>query len=363
MNRFTAYIVAFLAMVMTSCEKVTVEQEEPLLPSGSGIIKFTTGFDSRAPIITDFKEKSFGVVGFSYPEYQNWLSARVLATPTLCHNLTVDCSAEGVCSYDNDNGANGIQPMFWDLVAHHTFFAYYPLTTSVYNSETPQTAPGVYVSSNVNNDTPFILYNLPLSSSSDEPVTVNPDDLMDIMTASSIDQTVRNGVVKLQFHHRLCCIDVVARNFTDVSQDIRDLYVTISGIQFTGIKVPMHKKDTKFRLEPLGSAPGDVTFSVGTMDSDDDDDNVVTVPMNTEKSVSAGQQCIMLVPQDGHLSGDVSFTANGIQRTKHFYSNFALEEGKKYSIVINFTGDDVYVLMVQSGSWEKLDNDIKFEFE
>lgn len=359
MNRFTAYIVALLAMVMTSCEKVTVEQEEPLLPSGSGIIKFTTGLDSRAPIITDFKESKFGVIGFSYPEYQSWSSARVLATPNLCHNLTVYCSADGVCSYDNDNGTGGIQPMFWDLVAHHTFFAYYPLTASVYNSETPQTAPGVYVSSNTNKDTPFILYNLPLTSAS----PVNPNNLMDIMTASSIDQTVRNGVVKLQFHHRLCCIDVVARNFTDVSQDISSLSVLISGIQYTGIKVPMHKKDTKFSLEPLGTSPGNVTFSIRAMDNVDDTDNVLTVPMNTEKSVSAGQQCIMLVPQEGHLNGSVTFTANGTQHTKNFDSNFAFEEGKKYSIVINFTGDDVVVLMVQSGAWEKLDDDVKFEFE
>ena len=330
MNRIFQYIIACLALVSTSCEKVIHEQEENLLPpEGSGYIKFTTGVESRAPIITDMKGKSFGVIGFTYPEYQTWTSARILATPNLCHNLQVNCNEDAVCSYTGS--------MFWDLVSHHTFFAYYPINMN-----------GVEISGANQKDTPFVNYTLPLTADG----TVNPDNLMDIMTASSIDQTVRNGNVKLQFHHRLCCIDVVARNYNEDAQTISDLLVTINGIQYTNVQIPMHKGDTKFSPDPSGTAPVSVKFAILS--------DAVSVTKNEVKSISSDKN-IMLVPQTESLSGMVTFKKNGESVTESFSSDFTFEEGKKYSIIISFTGDDVVVLMVQAGLWD--DEEVTYEFE
>lgn len=330
MNRIVQYIIACLALVSTSCEKVIHEQEENLLPpEGSGYIKFTTNVESRAPIITDMKGKSFGVIGFTYPEYQTWSSARILATPNLCHNLQVNCNEDAVCSYTGS--------MFWDLVSHHTFFAYYPINMN-----------GVEISGANQMDTPFVNYTLPLTADG----TVNPDNLMDIMTASSIDQTVRNGNVKLQFHHRLCCIDVVARNYNEDAQTISDLLVTINGIQYTNVKIPMHKGDTKFSPDPSGTAPGSIKFAILS--------DGVSVTKNEVKSISSDKN-IMLVPQTESLSGMVTFKKNGESVTESFSSDFTFEEGKKYSIIISFTGDDVVVLMVQAGLWD--DEEVTYEFE
>lgn len=330
MNRIFPYIIACLALVSTSCEKVIHEQEENLLPpEGSGYIKFTTGVESRAPIITDMKGKSFGVIGFTYPEYQTWTSARILAAPNLCHNLQVNCNEDAVCSYTGS--------MFWDLVSHHTFFAYYPINMN-----------GVEISGANQMDTPFVNYTLPLTADG----TVNPDNLMDIMTASSIDQTVRNGNVKLQFHHRLCCIDVVARNYNEDAQTISDLLVTINGIQYTNVQIPMHKGDTKFSPNPSGTAPESVKFAILS--------DEVSVTKNEVKSISSDKN-IMLVPQTESLSGMVTFKRNGESVTESFSSDFTFEEGKKYSIIISFTGDDVVVLMVQAGLWD--DEEVTYEFE
>ena len=348
MNRIFQYIIACLALVSTSCEKVIHEQEENLLPpEGSGYIKFTTGVESRAPIITDMKGKSFGVIGFTYPEYQTWTSARILAEPDLCHNLQVNCSADNVCTYDIDKNTNDNQYMFWDLVNHHTFFAYYPIASQ---------SNGVTISPATQKDTPFVKYQLPLKT--DTPV--NPDNLMDIMTASAIDQTVRSGNVKLQFHHRLCCIDVVARNFNDDAQTISNLSVEIGGIQYNGIQVYMHKGDAKFSSIPEKSESWNVNNEV-TFDILSD---AVQVAQNEVKSIS-GNKNIMLVPQAATLSGTVTFVKNGNTAnpvTEAFSSDFDFEEGKKYSIVISFTGDDVIVLMVQSGVWEEKD-DVNYEFD
>ena len=339
MNRIFQYIIAYLALVSTSCEKVIHEQEENLLPpEGSGYIKFTTNVESRAPIITDMKGKSFGVIGFTYPEYQTWTSARILATPNLCHNLQVNCNEDAVCSYTGS--------MFWDLVSHHTFFAYYPIASQ---------SNGVTISPATQKDTPFVKYQLPLRTGT----PVNPDDLMDIMTASAIDQTVRSGNVKLQFHHRLCCIEVVARNFNNDAQTISNLSVEIGGIQYNGIQVYMHKGDAKFSSIPEKSESwnvnNEVTFDILS--------EAVQVGQNEVKSIS-DKKNIMLVPQDATLSGTVTFVKNGNTAnpvTEAFSSDFKFEEGKKYSIIISFTGDNVVVLMVQAGLWD--DKEVTYEFE
>lgn len=349
MNRIFPYIIACLALVSTSCEKVIHEQEENLLPpEGSGYIKFTTGVESRAPIITDMKGKSFGVIGFTYPEYQTWSSARSLDEPDLCHNLQVNCSAVNVCTYDIDKNTNDNQYMFWDLMNHHTFFAYYPIASQ---------DNGVTISPATQTDTPFVKYTLPLTAD-EKTGTVNPEKLMDIMTASSIDQTVRNGNVKLQFHHRLCCIDVVARNYNEDTQTISDLRVTINGIQYTKVQIPMHKGDTKFSPDPSGTAPGPVQFAILS------NEESVSVTKNEVKSISSDEnraKNIMLVPQTESLSGEVTFKKNGESVEESFSSDFTFEEGKKYSIIISFTGDDVVVLMVQAGLWD--DEEVTYEFE
>ena len=81
---------------------------------------------------------------------------------------------------------------------------------------------------------------------------------------------------------------------------------------------------------------------------------------NEVKSISSDKN-IMLVPQTEFLSGKVTFKKNGESVEESFSSDFTFEEGKKYSIIISFTGDDVVVLMVQAGLWD--DEEVTYEFE
>ncbi len=347
-SKFT-YLLIIFAMAFISCEKIGSDSEEIDLSQKAGYIKFSSSVSTKAPIITSLRGDAFGVIGFEYPNYQSWSSARSLATPNLCHELAVECDEYGSCSYDTDPNNSGKQYMLWDLLNNHTFFAYYPLRTN--NN-------GITISGSNNLNTPYIIYDIPLGNGEN---AVDPDNLLDIMTGYAVDQTVRSGEVGFKFQHRLTCIDVIARNFNDNTQQISNLSIELNGIQYNRIKIPMQKGDSQFDVErsiKTGTTiPATVRFNISS-------DEIVEISKNQVIGLTGNEneeKNIIIIPQDNHISGTAHFKNNGETKSMTFNSEFELEEGKKYSIIINFTGDDIIVLMVESGAWEVVP--VKHDFD
>ena len=366
MKKIYIYIFALLASVVTSCEKpVVVPSTDIELIPEAGYIRFSTGVASKTPIIDNLRGEKFGVFGYSYLSSTNWATARPLATPNVFYKLEVDCDDNGVCTYDADPATPDLQYEPWRLSNRYSFFAYYPMQ-------------GVTVSGEDDVNMPVITYSLPLEEGSNG--LVNPDRMIDLMTAYSIDQTARgSGEVDFTFQHRLFCIAVIAQNFNKDEEDMQgvvtkeaDLYVsnlklTIGNLNYITLTVPMQKGDELVKpiYTPKEVAadnkikPFSASFDIsnGEIKVPSQDDNSARVSLSGDRNV-------MLIPQDATLapfSGSVSFDLDGTSYTKTFNSRLNFQEGKKYNIVISFTGENIIVSVAEAGSWEP--HSVPFEFE
>lgn len=350
--KYIFYVV--LALTFASCEKVTNTDGEIELPLEGGYITFSTSVSTKAPIITSLRGREFGVMGFKYPNYQAWTGARPLATPNLCYDLTVRCDANGVCSYDSNPSVAGDQFMLWELLDNHTFFSYFPKSTA---------QNGVSVSAESLTNTPRVIYNLPIKKVAEG--EVDPDNLQDVMTGYAIDQTVKDGTVTFKFQHRLSCVDVIVRNFNDATQSISDVKVRLGGIKYNKITVPMYKDDSQVAIVSEAvdwSVTDSVDFRISTAS------DIVQTGKNEIKAVNAAKNIILIPqeydskdPNDKRIAGRVFFKDNGVDTYMKFSSDFSFKEGVKYSIVINFTGDDIIVLIIEAGLWD--DVPVQYEFE
>ena len=361
-------MIMLLAAAFASCEKPSLESSTDieLIPE-AGYIRFSTGVATKAPIIENLRGSQFGVFGYSYSLSSDWATARPLAKPNVFHKLEVNCDVNGVCTYDNDPRTPDTDDLEqWSLGSKYSFFAYFPMTTAV--TVTDQNTV----------DAPRITYNLPLGTS-----PIDPDNLIDLMTAYSIDQTAKgSGQVDFTFQHRLFCISVLAQNFnndveedgnvtTEADQTISDLKLTITNLKYTALTVPMQKGDGKidpvYTPKSVDSDQKPVPFSA-TFDLSSSGSQTITVPSHddyTGKTLLSGEKNVMLVPQnatDNPLTGSVSFKlADGTEKICTFTSRLNFQEGKKYNIVISFTGDTVIVSVAEAGAWEP--HPVQFEFE
>lgn len=364
-----------LAAAFVSCEKPSLESSTDieLIPE-AGYIRFSTGVATKAPIIQNLRGQNFGVLGYNYGYSTKWSVARPLATPDLFYNLPVNCAAEnGVCTYDINASEDGNQLKPWDLTKKYSFFAYYPMANNL---------NGVSISAQTAVNMPAVTYALPLKSQSEG--EVDPDALIDLMTAYAIDKTAGDGTVGFTFQHRLFCIEVLAQNFnttntitnadgttTDIDADetISNLKLTIDNLAYKGVTVPMMKGD---------SAPVKVASDKGAVDfrllSESES---VKIPSHDESegavslSGVGGDKVMMLVPQDAsgnnqELTGRLSFDLTNSVGTKEtvtreFTSDINFQEGKKYTIVVSFTGKTIVIALAESGAWEPYS--VNYEFE
>lgn len=389
MNKISKYMFMLFALAVVSCEKPSLDSpaDVELVPE-AGYIRFSTGVATKAPMIENLRGKSFGVFGYSYGYSTKWDNARPLAMPELFYNHTVDCSDEGVCTYDINSSVEGNQLKPWDLSRKYSFFAYYPMATNV---------NGISISAANAVNMPTVTYDLPLKSHSEG--EIDPDSILDLMTAYAVDKTAGDGKVGFTFQHRLFCIEVFSQNFNttkmvkvkdnngeemeqeiDADEIISNLTLTINNLAYESITVPMMKGDSKSAPTMVANSHGPVTFRL--LESNDK----VTVPSQDEGvgAVSLSRdKYIMLIPQDASgtkLTGTLSFDttdANGntlsyklsesenetdnLKRALKFETDLNFEEGKKYNMTLSFTGKTVVIATAKAGSWEA--SSVNHEFE
>lgn len=362
MKNLSKYIVLLFAVAMASCEKVEMKPADIELIPEAGYIRFSTGVATKAPIIEDMKGRNFGVLGYEYGLNTSWQVARALATPQTFYNQIVSCAANGVCSYDPIKK--------WGLAKKYSFFAYYPLTG--------ESDGKITVSESTAVNMPKVTYNLPLVSSASG--SVNPDELLDLMTAYSIDQTAGAGQVGFTFQHRLFCVEVLAQNFNtenvvtdaegneieiDADEYISDLRLTIDNLKYKGITVPMHKGDSNpvMTANDLGSVQFSLLSAAEEIKVPSRDENVGEVSLCGPDA----DRLLMLVPQSGEkMTGKAEFILKNSQGVTQqvslpFEANMNFIEGTKYQLTISFTGASIVIAMAEAGGW--VSKPVNYDFE
>lgn len=362
MKRLTKYIILLFAVAFASCEKAGFVSEEIELFPHAGYIRFSTGVKTKAPIIDNMKARNFGVLGYEYGMNTNWQTASPLATPETFYNQLVSCSEQGVCSYDAypTDPDTSLKP--WELSKKYSFFAYFPYSMEKNNPDTVIDEL-ITISGSDQVNTPRVKYSLPFGSDYlDSDGMVNPDNLLDLMTASSIDQTAGAGMISFTFQHRLFCVEVVGQNFNDTNETISNLSVTFENLTYKEITVPMHMSDTNVDYTPNDF--GAISFRLLNANES------VTLPSygNTSGAISlAGvnkDKMLMLVPQNASknaLEGYVTFTLSGEPQSKYFSANLNFREGRKYTLSINITGESILVVASEAEAWEQIP--VGYEFE
>lgn len=356
MKRIYTYIALLLALV--SCNK---EESDIILPSTQwgGYITFSTDVETKTPINKSMRGKEFGVLAYSYES--NWATARPVSIPDWFYNQLVSCDVSGICTYDADSEEEGVQLKEWNLSKIYSFFAYYPTNHDQISLVTG--ADDV--------DMPKVTYTYPFEAYSPDYVIPVPenDNLVDLMTASSIDQTGRgSGKVGFNFEHRLFCFEILANNYNDDKTiPISNLKLTLEGLEYDTITVPLMASDTKTKVQSESiNVPSAVTYKIS------DDDTTVEIPSFEEggTDINLSENCsstqdgyIMLIPQDKPITGEFTWDdmPEGPGVTTSFTTSLDFQAGKKYSIIINFAGEAITIAIIEAGSWTE--NSVNVEFE
>lgn len=356
MKRLFTYIV--IISVLISCHKDPVSPLQPEGPWG-GYITFSTEVATKSPINTNMRGKSFGVLGYSYDS--NWATARPVSTPDLFYDQLVSCNSNGICEYDSDP-AGGIQLKEWDLAKTYSFFAYYP------TSEHTQ----IDISGATKADMPTVTYNYPFADVITVPGNTN---LVDLMTAGTTDQTGRgSGKVGFNFNHRLFCFEILANNYNDDREiTIKNLKLELTNLENASITVPLMASDTRTPITKTKRTTktddgkySPVTYIIS------DTGTTAEIPKFSEggTSFSLSEKCtmnndgyIMLIPQSEPIIGNFTWDnmPDGDGVVTEFSSSLDFQEGKKYSIIINFAGDAITIAIIEAGNWSS--NNVFTEFE
>lgn len=371
MRRFIQYL-SLITIVVVSCQKT--DNNPDRIYSEGGLISFSTRVDTRAPMITELNGETFGVYGYKFPNLTNWGTYKAGATPNLFYNLPVECTEEGVCEYYADSntalegqelkeGKNVIEgQLLWELSQRYSYFAYYPY--AALNNETNY-KPSQLTDEDNNPiyGTPYIEYTLPIAEES----SVDPDNMLDVMTAKVTDWSPSNGtVVRLEFNHRLFCIELNGHNFNSDDVVISNLSMKISGIRYNTAKIYM---DGTLETQPLSADDGSYINI-----------NNVTFPMigaNERTTISASadvslteNKLIALIPQtyEPKYEGEVPVgltiridfdkinVVNGqevrIPVSREATYNIDFIEKLKYGLNLNFVGNDVILVVAEPMTWD-----------
>jgi len=336
MKKIYTYLFALIAVVSVSCEKTGMgsSTDVGLVPEG-GYIRFSTKVSTKAPLLTNLRENSFGILGYEYNYSTNWESARALAKPTVFYDEKIVCDEDGVCTYDP------LKP--WNLTKKYAFFAYYPQPGN----------NGITISSESKTDTPTISYALPLS---DNPVL--PEKMCDLMTAYAVNETAGGGTVGLTFQHKLFCIDVLAQNYNDTQESISKLTLTIDNLKYQGITLPLKNDEgTTVVYDEIEDNNNGYQFRL-IGDSDD------TVTVNkADGQVNMSEDKIMLIPQNEGIKGTIAITFEGDNNAQVYAFDFTKEmkEGRKYNLIIKFTGNTIVIANAEAESWDSWNVEHEFE--
>lgn len=379
----------------TQGETIPIEDNNITLDPSKYYIHFDTDIKTRGALIDgNVLEADFSVLGYQYRG--TWESEKVLATPNVFDATPQLVEHEnGVFTYGTPKAWTGNK---------YSFFGYYPASHSNIT---------LFDNGSTKSGDPYIVYELPISS--------KPTDLIDVMTASYIDTGVASSAsVAMTFHHRLCSVDIGARNYYEYNHDqdpetpekqvtieISSLNLDLTNIVSTSAKIyldhtiptELNYKSTRESISYImvGSAEwAPNTFDVIPNTASDRAIRLVTT--QTGENASS----ILLLPQTELLHGTVSliyrkkftdddgtvkyqkinvtdtgetyytWTVLPTDANAHqFYEfkptlpvNFSKEliEGRRYYIELTFTSDAVSVNIIAADEWNTLP-DITHEFE
>lgn len=368
MKEFYKYIFVLSAILTTACQKQINTPD--VISAEGGLVSFSTKVETKAPIIVNLYNKTFGVYGFGFSNLTQWGTVKAKATPNEFYNQLVSCDNTGACAYtytpssdeDPDSVISGRKK--WQLDQKYSFFAYYPYTTS---------NEGNYViSSAATPEVPFVEYTLPLvKSGTSDTYTVDPANLLDIMTAKVIDHSIVLGpVVGFNFYHRLFCIDIEGINHDPNDVTVSDISLTISGIQYNKSRIYMDRDRTVYdetllqdiSQPSIPSVVNDFTkTSSVTFSPIIPDNNNVVLKQGLKTALSGGDNMIMLIPQNSEneanaLNVTVNFKKNGEEDSASTSFNLDFKEGRKYTLTMNFIGDEVQLITASEENWDTADD-------
>ena len=355
MRRYIKYLSLVSILTVLSCQKQSIDPDREY--AEDGLVSFSTKVHTKSPVITSLTGENFGVYGYSFSNLTNWNTAKAKATPNEFYNLEVsgtDCTY----SYTGEDALGGYKK--WDLSKKYSFFAYFPYSQEYSSS--------IEASDLTDMETPYIDYVLPISGTN----TVNPDNMLDIMTAAVKDHSVTLGpVVGLNFYHRLFCIDLKAINHSDDEIILSDLSMTISGIHYNKIRIYMDRDRVVYdEVQKKEISQPSIPSTVSGWSTKEFEftpllnENTLTIqPHSTVASISNNTKLVMLIPQDSSLENAAKLTVkiNGslgegndktsIQEVQgEFDLNF--QEGRKYTLTLNFLTDDVILTAAVVDPWD-----------
>ncbi len=407
------YILFVSALFATSCEKgQQLSSQDEELPIHRGYMQFSTGVSTRAQLVTDMKNQSFGVLGYKYSSTTNWSTAKPVTLPNTFYNLEVSCEANGTCTYDaypSDNYKNFKE---WEE-GNYSFFAYHP-----YNGN------GITLSNSLATNTPMLTYTYPWlnPTSGDrwyitgftsmdnkgETLTFNVVNLCDetapvydLMTAEAIDVNgTGSGTVGLDFKHRMFALEVLANNYNEneyevdangeyvldvngnkvitksARQAISNLVLTLNGLQHSTMTIPMSMQNGEPTPTYSGSAPGTRRFLIsdpykGSIEipafnetTDDGRGEGVATSISKLGARNGNAGYLMLIPQTSGLSGTLNWAElknfPGTIST-NFTSNIEFKAGRLYQLYINYVGSGITIALIEAGAWDVHDVEHKFE--
>ena len=381
MKIYSRVLALSLVAALVSCHKDTPFEEPTLkLDPSKHYIHFEADITTRGALVEgDVLMDDFNVLGYMYSG--NWNAEKVFATPEVFvdkpQKVTYN-EADGLFSYGT--------PKVW-TGNRYSFFAYYP---------TDHDAITLFDNGTVKSNDPYIIYELPISS--------DPRDLIDVMTASYIDTGVASSAsVALQFRHRLSAVDVGARNYYEYDHDgdsttpakmvtieIVNLEVNLTNINSTSAKIYLdHTIPTELNyISPKASisykmVDRDSPWAVSTFDVIPNTSSDRAIRLVTTTS-GENASSIMLLPQEELLHGALKLTykkkyqddggnwvylhegdnVNDFEFSPELAIAFSkqLIEGRRYFIELTFTSDAVSVNIIAADEWDTLP-DVKHEFE
>lgn len=348
------------------------------LPIFHGYMQFSTKVsDTRAHLADNMKGKHFGVIGFKYATTTDWSTVKSTFTPgDWFFNVDVECDTNGTCSYD---------PMKQWENNKYSFFAYHP-----YNGS------GITLSESTDVNTPMLTYTYSwFGKTGDISLYDSSSPSFDLMTAEAIDvDGSGSGTVTLDFKHRMFAFEILANNYnensegtTDAQQKISGLKLTLEGLKYTSMTIPLSMLDNENdKIEYIeGVGVGKRTFKIS--------DEQLTIPafnetiertFNGETEVcGAGVETsiskygsenggyLFLIPQEESNDGVTGtltwnelddFIKDGGEVTNTFNSTIAFEPGILYQIHINFVGDGITIALIEAGAWDA-HPDVEHTFE
>ena len=394
-NNILVLVLAIVSIISCSrnIEDIVIE-ETPNDPNKS-YIHFDADVQTRGALVEgNILEDNFNVLGYQYRG--NWETTKVLATPNVFDSTPELVSySTGIYSYED------IQPWSGNT---YSFFGYYPSNSEYIN---------VFDNGTAKTGDPYIIYNFPTDS--------DPTLHIDIMTAAYIDTGIASSTsVQMHFHHRLCAVDVGARNYYTLDHDndtstpdkpvtieLTGLYVALTNIVNTKAKIyldraiPTEYPDAQAKASVNYVMVGSPEWAPTTFDVEPNtasDRSIRLVTHSTGENASS----MMFIPQEQLVSGTIdlyyrkkyvdddgktlyqriifgddnetSYTWTELptdENALQYYTfrptlniNFdkPLIEGRRYYIEITFTSDAVSVNIVAADEWNTKE-DIPYEFE